>query len=158
MFQFWWAHVNCSISFLASGVSFAAAAHLLQGLTCCALRKACLWLMCGYLSYYCLPMSSEQSGHSLMTCWNPTDVCEGKSQRVKRPNNNWNYFVQYWNHIIHWFKWQKLGSVIQEEHAATSHQKDLVELVQSSIQDASWGPPRWGVLGMSHQQQASGQT
>lgn len=39
--------------------------------------------MCGYLSYYCLPMSSEQSGHSLMTCWNPTDVCEGKSQRVK---------------------------------------------------------------------------
>lgn len=76
----------------------------------------------------------------------------------KIPEGQRNYFVQYWNHIIHWFKWQKLGSVIQEEHAAASHQKDLVELVQSSIQDASWGPPRWGVLGMSHQQQASGQT
>ncbi len=50
--------------------SSAAAAHLLQGSTCCAFRDGILHTLVvtsGYLSYCCLSIISNQSAHSPLT-------------------------------------------------------------------------------------------
>ncbi len=109
--QFWWACSNNSLCFLFLAEewhpvwSSAAGAHLLQGLTCCAFRDGILHILvvtCGYLSYCCLSIISNQSAHSPL----PSDINKAFSSTQLPLTGYFIFFVPFSVNPREGFAWK----------------------------------------------------